>query len=38
MLRLAHEDWRDLLVAADLGHDYWPRRLNKVLGRRGKRA
>jgi hypothetical protein len=38
MLTLAHSDWRDLLVAADLGHDNWPRRLNKVLGRTGPRA
>lgn len=31
MLRLAHEDWRDLLVAADLGHDNWPRLLDAAL-------
>ena len=35
MLRLTHEDWRDLLVAADLGHDDWPRRLSEVLGNAG---
>lgn len=32
MLRLAHEDWRDLLVAAGLGHDDWPSVLDEVLG------
>lgn len=36
MLRLAREDWRDLLVAADLGHDNWPGRLNDLLGRPAK--
>lgn len=34
MLRLAHEDWRDLLVAADVGHADWPAVLDDVLGRR----
>lgn len=34
MLRLAHEDWRDLLVAADVGQADWPAVLDDVLGRR----
>ena len=38
MLRLASEDWRDLLVAADLDHDTWPGLLDKVLGRGGEPA
>ena len=38
MLRLAHEDWRDLLVASDLGNDDWPHVLNKVLGRTDRRT
>lgn len=36
MLRLAHEDWRDLLVAADLGNADWPSVLDDVLGREGR--
>lgn len=35
MLRLAQEDWRDLLVAADLGNADWPAVLDDVLGREG---
>ncbi|ROR91071.1 hypothetical protein [Nocardioides aurantiacus] len=34
MIRLAHEDWRDLLVAADVGHADWPAVLDDVLGPR----
>lgn len=29
---LADEDWRDVLVAADLGDDDWPARLDEYLG------
>lgn len=36
MLRLAREDWRDLLVAADLARDNWPSVLDDVLGRRDR--
>lgn len=37
-LRLAHQDWRDLLMAADLGHADWPRVLDEVLGTTGRPA
>ena len=36
MLRLAQEDWRDLLVAAELGNADWPSVLDDVLGREGR--
>jgi hypothetical protein len=35
MLRLAHTDWRDLLVNAELADGDWPARLDDVLGPRG---
>ncbi|WP_134767824.1 hypothetical protein [Nocardioides sp. 1609] len=38
MLRLAREDWRDLLVAADLGHGDWRNVLDDVLGPAGGSA
>ena len=31
MLRLAHQDWRDALVAADLADEDWPQRLDANL-------
>ncbi|MFD5146017.1 hypothetical protein [Streptomyces sp. NPDC058401] len=31
-VRLASTDWRDLLMAADLGHENWPARLDEELG------
>ncbi|WP_157876803.1 hypothetical protein [Streptomyces graminilatus] len=31
-VRLAREDWRDLLVAGGLGHGNWPRVLDEELG------
>lgn len=32
MLHLVRMDWRDALLAADLGNDDWPHRLTAVLG------
>ncbi|MEU4237332.1 hypothetical protein [Actinoplanes sp. NPDC026619] len=32
VLRMAQQDWRDVLVAAQLAHDDWPERLDAVLG------
>lgn len=29
---LATQDWRDVLVAADLAHDDWPAKLDRALG------
>jgi hypothetical protein len=29
---LSTQDWRDVLVAADLAHDDWPARLDQELG------
>lgn len=31
-VRLALTDWRDLLMAADLGDENWPARLDEELG------
>ena len=31
-LTMAQQDWRDVLVAAQLAHDDWPDRLNAALG------
>jgi O-methyltransferase involved in polyketide biosynthesis len=31
MVRLAEQDWRDALVAADLANEDWPDRLNANL-------
>jgi len=31
-ITLSTEDWRDLLIAADLAHDDWPARLDRELG------
>ncbi|WRZ91236.1 hypothetical protein OHB54_20455 [Streptomyces sp. NBC_01007] len=31
-IRLARTDWRDLLVAGELGHDDWPHVLDEQLG------
>lgn len=31
-LALAHQDWRDLLMSADLGHIGWEERLDAELG------
>ncbi|WP_306326116.1 hypothetical protein [Streptomyces venezuelae] len=31
-VELASQDWRDLLVAADLAHQDWPARLRTELG------
>lgn len=31
-VQLALTDWRDLLMAADLGHENWPTRLDEELG------
>lgn len=35
-VRLATQDWRDLLVAAELAHRDWPERLDTELGRPDK--
>ena len=32
MLRLAEQDWRDLLVSAGLEHEDWPQVLDRRLG------
>jgi hypothetical protein len=34
LLELAHIDWRDLLVAAELADDDWPKKLKTALGPR----
>ena len=33
-VRLAREDWRDLLMEGGLGHEDWPRVLDEELGPR----
>lgn len=32
LVELAHLDWRDLLLAAELAHGDWPQRLDRALG------